>query len=114
MKTRSVSRAPRRLRSALVLAVLSTAVVGTSAHAGMPIAARQCAAAKRRLVGMTIAARTACDAMAVAKGVAIDPTCAAKAKARFIAAWDAIEKAADGACITSDDADDDRGDSRCA
>ena len=36
MNTQSVLRAPRRLRSALVLAVRPPAVVGTSAHAGTP------------------------------------------------------------------------------
>ena len=103
MNAPSVSQTPRRLRFALVLGVLSAAMLVSSANA-KPAAAQKCAAAKRRLVGKKIAALTTCDAMAVAKGVAVDPTCAAKATTRFVTAWGKVEKAAGGACITRDDA----------
>jgi len=104
MNTRSVSQARRRCPVAVVLGVLLAAMVVGSAHAGKPTAAQKCAAAKRKLVGRRIAALTACDATAVARGVDVAPPCTVKARTRFLTTWGKAEKAADGACITRDDA----------
>ena len=74
MNTRSMSQAPRHRRVALVFWVLSAALVVGSADARKATAAQKCTATKRKLVGREIAALTACDARAVARGVAVDPS----------------------------------------
>jgi hypothetical protein len=103
MNTRTVSQALRRRPVFLVVGVIAMAMVVGSAHADKPTAAQKCAAAKRKLVGKRIAALTACDATAVARGVDVDPTCTAKATTRFTTAWGKAESTADGACITTGD-----------
>jgi hypothetical protein len=64
--------------------------------------AEQCAAAERTLAGKLLKALTACDATAVAKGVAVDATCVAKAQTAFATAWGKVE--ARGGCATTSDA----------
>src|SRR2546427_6140502 len=89
---------PRRIGSTLGALLALLVFGGTSARAGT---AGQCGATKERLAGKKIAALTRCDARAVAKGVAADPDCMAKARASFSARWAKVE--AKGGCVTSGD-----------
>ena len=52
---------------------------------------QRCAATKRKLAGKEFAALTRCDAKAVGKGVAVDPTCESKAMTAFATAWGKAE-----------------------
>jgi hypothetical protein len=67
-----------------------------------PTPAQKCAATKRKLAAKKFKALTSCDSKAVGKGVAVDPSCVAKAKLSFTNAWAKAE--AKGGCFTTGDA----------
>ncbi len=88
----------------LVWEVLGTLLLILPAGSGRAMTApvQRCAATKRKLAGKEFAALTSCDAKAVGKGVAVDPTCTSKAMMAFATAWGKAE-AKKGGCSTSND-----------
>jgi hypothetical protein len=68
----------------------------------MTTPAEKCAAAKRILTGKKFAGLLSCDANAVRKGAAVDPTCVATVTTTFMTAWSKAEQK--GGCSTTNDA----------
>lgn len=66
--------------------------------------AQKCVAAKLNLTGKKILALAVCEARAARDGIAVRPSCEAKAKATFMLAWARAEARAKGNCITIGDA----------
>src|SRR5215510_4711846 len=94
-----------RIGAVATLVALATGLASGSTHAAAkPTAARKCAAAKRKLVGKEASSLARCDAGAVAIGGALDSSCETRATTAFAAAWAKAEKAARGACATTNDA----------
>ena len=92
------------MRHVLLWEALGILLVIIPAGSGraMTTPVQKCAATKRKLAGKEFAALTACDARAVGKGVAVDPTCASKAVTAFATAW-AKAEAKKGGCSTTND-----------
>ena len=88
-----------RTVSALFSAVLVASLACSDASAATP--AQKCAAAKRKAVGQTAKALTACDAKAAARGATVDLVCVARAGTAFARVWSRAEKR--GGCATTRD-----------
>jgi len=85
----------------VALIVLASTVVRVNAGSGST-AAQKCEAAKLKAVARKTSAKLSCEAKAVLKGVAVDPTCLSKAETAFAGAFKKAE--AKGGCASTGNA----------
>src|SRR6266481_3578114 len=72
-----------RISRSLLVAVAGVAILGLGGTASAAVIAHKCAAGKNRCAGTKLKALIACHVKAESKGVAVDPACLDKAKAKF-------------------------------
>ena len=89
-------------RLSLLLAIVVTAALVTTTGAATDVGSK-CSGVKLKAAAKKSNSKLKCYANASAHGVDVDPTCLAKAEAKFTAAWQRIE--ATGTCRTTADED---------